>query len=65
MPCQFAMFMKVQQDLLYKISKMSVGTTSRAVQGNTNILNTALVPNFETFEPAKEPYRNYIQRLPH
>ncbi|TMW40657.1 hypothetical protein DOY81_014264 [Sarcophaga bullata] len=57
------MFMKVQQDLLYKISQMSVGISSSAVQSNTNILNTALVPNLEAFEPAKETYRNYIQRL--
>ncbi|XP_046801270.1 uncharacterized protein LOC124418587 [Lucilia cuprina] len=55
---QFAIFMKTQQDLITQISKLTVGASSSSAVPSSNIINTALVPNFEAF---KETFRNYIQ----
>lgn len=64
---QFKEFMKAQQELMKAQQEMLAQMVLReaaalpTVSGNN--VNTSLVPNFETFDPAKEMYKNYIQRF--
>lgn len=61
-PEQFIQFMQFQQNMLDKLllQKQEQAHTEKA-PGNT--VNTALLPNFDHFDPKKESFRNYKQRF--
>lgn len=60
---QFKIFMDVQQKILEKMA----GATTTEVAGTSNQIsltsNTALVPNFDLLDTAKESFRNYKLRF--
>lgn len=62
---QFSQFMQQQQTMLAQMQQMvqntMQNTSQSAVQSNT--VNSALLPNFETLDITKETYKNYIQRF--
>lgn len=59
---QFEEFMRLQQTMVTQLMQINVGTsTSSAVQSTS--INTSLIANFDIFDPAKENYRNYIDRF--
>lgn len=65
---QFAKFMEVQTALFDKLlSEHRQQDQSPAAQGISatqgSIINTALLPSFECFDPKKESFRNYKQRF--
>ena len=65
---QLNQFLQHQQSLLVQMQRMMERHDENAVQNSrsntvqNNIVNAALLPNFETFD-IKETYKNYIQRF--
>ena len=66
---QLNQFLQQQQSLLVQMQRMMERHAENAVQNSrsntvqNNIVNAALLPNFETFDIAKETNKNYIQRF--
>uniref|UniRef100_A0A1B0C2I9 Uncharacterized protein n=1 Tax=Glossina palpalis gambiensis TaxID=67801 RepID=A0A1B0C2I9_9MUSC len=59
---QFPAFLKSQRNFMAQLSQRTVGATylNTVQSSSNNIINTALVPNFNLFEPEKETERNQL-----
>ena len=59
-------FLQQQQSLLVLMQRMckkKIVQNSRSNAVQNKVVNTALLPNFETFDITKETYKNYIQKF--